>query len=263
MTSTNPDHADPAANAANAQSPVIEPPEPGEAQRAIDHYSPEALAIPPDQLRTCGDPELAMYNIRVGLLAIVPHAAALKKALPEIDHAKVQQLPMLAAAVWVAAGRVGHVALPASEIAALRARVSDHREGLLPVAEGLATKNLLPGPAVAAIRKGRGAFDSAQDVIMLAELYRAAWKDLHDKVPFSADDLTAAAADGLQLAQVLRPGQGVDGTPAPTARDGARQLRDGLWTLLRQLHRDLRRCGMYIWVDDVDDHVPALQARKR
>lgn len=39
------------------------------------------------------------------------------------------------------------------------------------------------------------------------------------------------------------------------------KARDRLWTLLTQRHRDLRRVGMWLWADDVDEHVPPLQSR--
>ncbi len=173
------------------------------------------------------------------------------------------ELSTLAAACWLAAGNVAGTALTPTQVAELRAAVATVRGVLLPTAVGLAAKGLLPAEAVAAIQRGRGPFDAALDVVQLAALLTDHWSAVQGKVPITAGEVAEAAAAGQALADLLRPGEGIAAMRAPTALDDARQLRDGLWTLLRRRHRDLRRCGMYLWDDEVDAHVPALQARKR
>ncbi len=42
----------------------------------------------------------------------------------------------------------------------------------------------------------------------------------------------------------------------------AQDTRNRLWTLLCDGHTELRRLGMFVWVDDVDGHVLTLQAHR-
>lgn len=50
----------------------------------------------------------------------------------------------------------------------------------------------------------------------------------------------------------------------PDSVKRAVDTRDRLWTLLSSRHEaQLRRAGMWLWVDDVDGHVPPLLSSAR
>ena len=64
-------------------------------------------------------------------------------------------------------------------------------------------------------------------------------------------------AVGTELLTRLKP----KGTKSKDPAEEAVKARDRLWTLLGKGHRDLRRVGMWLWADDVDEQVPPLQSR--
>lgn len=79
-------------------------------------------------------------------------------------------------------------------------------------------------------------------------------KKLAKPTPFRAD----ASTVGTALLKVLKPAKKEKSPELADAQDA----RDRLWTLLAERHLELRRLGMFVWADDVDAHVPTLQAHR-
>lgn len=73
--------------------------------------------------------------------------------------------------------------------------------------------------------------------------------------------LLLSTAEALALGGIL-PKAAVD--KIKRGRGPIDQARDcvELAALYRKRHRDLRRAGFWLWPDDVDAHVPALQSQK-
>jgi hypothetical protein len=95
----------------------------------------------------------------------------------------------------------------------------------------------------------------------LAALFIQHATGVRGKTPITAAQVREAAQTGTELLTLLRP------KAAKRTRNGgalaadAAAIRDRLWTLLVQQSRELRRVGMWLWVDEVDVHVPPLQSR--
>jgi hypothetical protein len=110
------------------------------------------------------------------------------------------------------------------------------------------------------IRAGVGFVDMARDCIELALLYKKHPASLTQQQLVSTTELDRAEEVGAELLERLKP-TGSHKTPAP-GESTATVERNRLASLLVACHRDLRRAGYWLWADQVDAHVPYLQARK-
>jgi hypothetical protein len=96
-----------------------------------------------------------------------------------------------------------------------------------------------------------------QDCIDLAQLFRDHAADVKGKTAITTSQIDETATIGDQLLASLKPVRAK--ARVPEAVRSAVSTRDRMWTLLVTRHRQqLRRAGYWLWLDDVDDHVPPL-----
>jgi hypothetical protein len=226
-------------------------------QKAYDDFLPEAQKIPDASVRPFrADASLAHQNVQRGLTALVPLLDNIKDELPKVNIADLQKLPDLALAVIYAAAQVDRGS--DGTTAALLEKARGLRDMLLKSAEALAAAGLVPERPVTKIRAGNGLIDTAQDNVDLAALFMKHEKGIKGKTAVTAAHVKEAAAVGTELLKRLKP----KGTKAKDPALDAVRTRDRLWTLLVTRHRELRRVGMWFWMEEVDNQVPALQARR-
>jgi hypothetical protein len=207
------------------------------------------------------DPTLAAYNVRQGLKALEPYGARLKKELPKLDHKAIAKAGDISLAVVYAAGLVYRDVEATKGMADLVRRGWELRDLLLVVAEATSKAGLVPAASVKKIRQGWGYFDMADDLVRLSALLRKHWPELKGKCPLTVATLDEAAKVGTELLETLTPGSAARSRKMPTAVREVADVRDRLWTLLVRAHSEMRRAGMWLWVEDVDAYVPPLQAR--
>jgi hypothetical protein len=231
-------------------------------QQAYERFLPEARALDARDVRPFrADPSLAYHNIDSGVTAVLEREAQIAEELPKIDIARVRALPELALAVCFAAAQVDRDAPTSRGIEEKLGRARSRREIMLSSAVALAKAGVLPEPAVAKIARGSGAIDAAQDCVDLAALFTKHAAAVRGKTAVTAADVREAAALGTELLTLLKPKSAKRSRGAPAEVVSAAASRDRLWTLLAQQHRELRRAGMWLWAEEVDAHVPALQSR--
>lgn len=240
-------------------------PAPPKAQSKADasyaHYLKLAMALPKDEVVPYRlDPQLALYNVKFGLASLEGSWAQLKKALPLLNFELLEDLPALCQAVIAASTQVVGPERSDGEVSALMAEARTLRSLLLSTASALALPGHLPAAAVDKIRAGVGFIDMARDCIELALLYKKHPASLTQQQLVSMTELDRAAEVGAELLERLKP-MGSHKTPAP-GESTATVERNRLASLLVACHRDLRRAGYWLWADQVDAHVPYLQARK-
>ncbi len=226
---------------------------------AVDQHRARAAALPSKEVRGLGgDPALAAHNVGVAIAALAPHRKAIGELPAPFSKAALAALPSLAAAVVHAHAQVDRSST--GDTKKDLARASAVRALLLNAAVTLADAKALPPAKVATIKKGSGPRDLAQDCVDLAALFRANAAAIKGKTAIGKDTIDEAGALGERLLAALKP-KGAKGKPSAEVR-AAIDLRDRLWTLLvADYPAHARRAGLWIWVDDVDDHVPTLQAR--
>jgi hypothetical protein len=247
----------------------VQPPEPAPADRvevaevAYARFLPAADAIPSDQVKALrADAALALHNVEVGVRSVTGAREGIDAQIRGVDWRAIEGLPGLARAVCLAAARVESSVLPGVGVADKLSEARKLRVVLLKTAEALAEAGRLPVEAVEAIRAGHGFLDTANDCVDLAALFRKHRAKIAGLHALTAEQLARAAELGAELVLALKPRLAKAGEDA-AAHARAVDARDRLWTLLLSEHRELRRLGAFQWVDEVDSHVPPLQAPRQ
>lgn len=229
---------------------------------AVSRFLRPARALPDDAVQPLrGDVLLAYDNVVRGVDAVLPHEPHLREALPLCDFRVLRELPQLALATSFAAAQVDKQAR--GQVAPLLARAVHLRRLLLAAAEMLVLSGDFSDQEMdqemQKIRRGSGPADTARDCIDLAALFRK--QEAARKKTVLTDELLGEAQElGAHLLQLVTARTSRRKTTlAPS--DPSVQLRDRLWTLLNLRHRELRRVGMWLFLDDADERVPRLLAR--
>lgn len=227
-------------------------------QEAYERFLPVADAIDASLVQNFrADATLAYHNVDRGLDEIAPFIDQIKEQLPTVRMKQLVETADLALAVMFAAAQVDRGADGSTQALLAEARAS--RAFLMASADALAAAGLFPARAVQKIHEGNGLIDSAQDCVDLAALFAKHAKEIKGKTAVTSAQVTKAASVGTELLKRLKSkrtkGKQDSGVTS------AVEKRDRLWTLLVQRHKELRRVGMWLWMDEVDAHVPALQSR--
>jgi hypothetical protein len=237
---------------------------PAELAAALDRVRPELEALPEDEVGRITTNVPSAVTI---VLGAAHNVAAMRdelvRKLPEHDLAPLDNLRDYALALLFA-----HLmTLPSTEIEtrlqALLAEAGTRRAQMLGVAEAYVPLGLVDGERVAAIRRGSGHLDTAQDLIALAQLFHAHQSELEGKTPFSAADLEHTHALGLELFDLLgRRKVGNDGSGGPGAYEQAR-LR--AFRLMVRAYDSARAAVGYLrWREgDAETFVPSLFGGRR
>ena len=144
-------------------------------------------------------------------------------------------------------------------IAKLRKTAGALRDVLLSNAVALMKAGALPAPDVQRIVKGKGGTDVAQDCVDLAHLFTVNAAALKGKTVITQAQTDEARSVGDELLRLLKPKNAP--SKSTSQQSPAVVARDQLGALLGAQHQaQVRRAGMWIWVDDVDAHVPPLQS---
>ena len=231
------------------------------AQAAYAHFLPEALGLAAGSIIPYRiDAALALHNVKLGVISILPHRAVLEAELPSLSFAAIAALPDLGLALRYA------VIQAAREMPEQRGMMKAMKQmqllwrKLLSVAEGLAQTELIPQRQVDAIRAGTGWEDGARDLLDLHDLFIQHAPVIAGKHAITELMLADAQRLGTFLLTNLKPRQGRS-AQAPIGPSAAVDARDRLHTLLQMRFILLRKAGYYLFGDGFDARVPALQAR--
>ena len=234
----------------------------------IERFRPAAQKIPAEKVQPCrADVRVAYANIQQGITAVFGEPdnparkdtiQAIQAALPELSTKRVLELPDLAHALILAAGRVPPP-VSSGEIDEKLAVVRELREPVLTMAEVLAHKGLLPHDVVVKIRRGSGKYDTASDGVELYALFKSNAGKLKGMHPFTDEDLERMGAASQWLLDHLTPGGARRKTPLKKSED--EDIRDRLWTMMVNRHGDLRVMGYYKFRDAFEQFTPKLQSR--
>jgi hypothetical protein len=234
-------------------------------EAAFARVLPEIAALPREEARpfTVHVPSAAMLG-----LGSLPKMLAFREAmiatlvappLEALDKLNDYALTAVRAYAYLALRDDGE-----TRVRTLLAEASPLRERLLASAELLVTFGLLDAKKVAAIRRGTGRLDTAQDLLALARLFLGAWPSLASKTPLTRAEIERADALGDLLVTALGcQQQGTDGSDEPDELDD--QLAKA-YELYRRAYEACRRAILYLrfYEGDADEIAPPLgQSRRR
>ncbi|MFO0603801.1 MAG: hypothetical protein U0324_11540 [Polyangiales bacterium] len=231
---------------------------------ALAAFREEAQSLADDQVVGFNvDPAVMMANLRTGVASVHPRLGELVEARPRTKVPWILSIANLGHAIEYAVANCNTApAVSRAELDAKYAELQRYREPALHFARGLASDLFakLPAQEVSAIEAGKGYYDHGQDGVSLASLFRRHADEIAGMHPFTPAQLSTMEHLGAEVAASVTPG---GARPKDRVAVGVSPaLRDRLWTLLRQRHAELRKCGVELFgEDEVDEKVPRLNRR--
>lgn len=226
--------------------------------RALAELMPRLLAIPTDRVRHfTAEPELAYVNAKAGYAAIEAHFDKVRR-MPFVDIAIIEVVPQAALSLLGAVHSLGLILAPESKLPEMLLRGRKVRAALLHIAQGAVGLDLIPEPTVKRIMAGKGALDSARDLIDLSNLFRQYEPTLRGRLEVAPKFLHEASEVGTWLRDAMQPTK-APAKPKATPVDikEATDLRNRAFTLLADGYAELQRVAAFLGVD-----VPSLQSRR-
>jgi hypothetical protein len=227
-------------------------------QMAYDAFLTAAKAIEPGAIEECcADVVLTYHTVMRGVESVVGSGAVLVGKLPNVNVEELSMLPRLAQGLAFAALQV-HRELRTASFGTLFDRAQTLRRKLRKSAEALAEANLLSDADADEVRL-RGHMDVAEDCLALAAVFRRNEAKIAGRSPVVAADLREAEQVSEKLRELLGQ-QGEEGGAPSLVK--IIEMRDRFWTLLKQRHDVLWRCGAWLFGRAVDERVPPLPVRQ-
>lgn len=137
------------------------------------------------------------------------------------------------------------------------------RRLLLKSLDAVVEKGLLDPIFLTRVRAGQGHLDMLKDLVDLVAIFREHESVVAKRTPVEPSDLTRADQLAQRLQLVIKPKGAVEPAAKPAELVEIDAFIDGLWTLIYQGHKEMRRSGFLLWDDALDQHVPALLSRER
>ncbi len=234
-----------------------------EAQAAFTRVRADIDALPRDETRRLNVHVPTAVSVALGAL---PRLRALRDEMRALPGHPADTLVKLRD--YALAAAYAHVlTLPGDEgETSLRALLNEAmplRERLLLGAEALAQFGLVDRVRVAAIRRGAGHLDAAQDLTALGAVFREAWPRVAAKTPLTLPEIERGAELGALLLEALgQRKQGTDGSADPGE---AHERLAKAYELLFRTYDECRRAVQYLrWHQgDAATIAPSLQQGRR
>jgi hypothetical protein len=227
-------------------------------KKAYDKFLSAARAIDSSAVEECrADVALAYHSVKRGLESLLSEDAPLNR-LPDIKLDELRTLPELAQGVAFAVLQ-WHRQLDAASFGPLFEQAQRLRRKLLKAADALAEAGLLLEADAEAVRH-LSRHDVIGTCMTFSELLRRNEARVAGRSPVTAADLDEADQTVTQLRVLLSPRSGAQAELTLPSLVESTQLRDRFWTLLKQRHDLLWRCGAWLYGREVDTRVPPLQA---
>lgn len=220
---------------------------------AYKHFLPRINALSLEAIKPCTvDVALARRNIEVGLVAVTSYLDLARARLPRLSVPLLFELRPLGLALSFAADRVAATAEGALEGHLERVRFL--RNLTLRQLEIFAYLDLVPEARVEAVRLGATPIDTCREALSIVALFAEYAPAIGGRHPFTDAQLNQLWERAQWLLRALRSRSAGTawGEPATT-------IRDRFWTLVVEVHDELREAGVAIFgLKRLDEHVPPL-----
>lgn len=246
-------------NATNSPANASEVPLLGEA--AVARHRDAAIGLPAESVQSPRvAARLAIANAAVGVAAVLACEARIAAECPSLSINVIRETPSIARAFGFLSAAVNR-SPQATELAQRVPEGYGLRNKLLSTAVALSSSGLIPAREVAAIQRGTGKIDMAEDLEQLAALFHRHEAAIQGKHPITSADLDHATSLGAQLLGLLKPSGVVKDTRPSAEIAETVELRDRFFTLLVNHYEEVWKAGAHLWGRSVDDHVPPLARR--
>ncbi|ADO69602.1 hypothetical protein [Stigmatella aurantiaca] len=242
-----------------------DPPESAEletisSRMAYETFLSAAKAVEPGLLEECcSDIVLVYHNVLRGVEGVLGSGAVLVSKLPNVNVVELSMLPQLVQGLAFCALQAQRD-LQTASFGKLFERAQQMRRKLRKTADALAEAGLLPEADADEVRL-HGQQDVLDDSLALVSLFRRNEARIAGRSPVMASDLQEAEQLMGKLGAMLGQAGDDSGAGAPSFIKSI-EMRDRFWTLLKQRHDVLWRCGAWLYGRVADERVPPLPDRQ-
>lgn len=210
-----------------------------------------------------GNLPLARHNLKRGLVALREHKTEVEKR-EGITLAGFESLLQVVVALGWALSLRRRVAPTPSEVPVLVTEAYALRRLFIKSLDAVIEKGLLPATVLEKVRPGQGHSDMLGDLLDLVGTFQEEKNReiLAGRTPVEPSDLARADTVAQRLQLVITPKGGASAARKQTELSDLDTIIDGLWTLIVEGHREMRKSGFLLWEDALDDYVPLLLSRE-
>ncbi len=203
-------------------------------------------------------PDVVLANVKIAERFLAARRDDIAEHFPKVHLPDLEGIGRLALGLKFAAMQADGIEPSESEINELMAESRELRGKLLPALKSLTAAGLVSPATYDRIARGRGARDTAEDCVSLAQVFREGGAALDGKHPITPEQVDRAALVGSWLLQHMKQaGTRAEKAPPPEAVE----IRNRMAALLSARYAKLQALAHYFVPDAWEEVVPPLMSR--
>lgn len=246
--SERPDAAEPPAPSVG-EPPQAEPRARGD--ESLDRERYERYAMPASDLPAAnvqafrGDAAGVLAIVRRAVQSVTRDPARHRRRLPKSRFDTIRSLPELAMALDHAVTRMQPESAPPPEVAERLDQIYEALRPTLAAAEVCFPRGIVP-ETYGIVRRALVAGDPASAAATITNLILDRWGHVQNRISITRDEVTRLNSTAKWLLSNTRPPERLD----------SRDIRDRLWSLLRERYEQLRAIAQEVSGDDSREYAP-------
>ncbi|WP_437931063.1 hypothetical protein WMF37_18145 [Sorangium sp. So ce291] len=246
--SERPEAAEPAAPA-GGEPPQADPRARGD--ESLDRERYERYAMPASDLPAAnvqafrGDAGGVLAIVRRAVQSVTRDPARHRRRLPKSRFDTIRSLPELAMALDHAVTRMQPESAPPPEVAERLDQIYEALRPTLAAAEVCFPRGIVP-ETYGIVRRALVAGDPASAAATITNLILDRWGHVQNRISITRDEVTRVNSTAKWLLSNTRPPERLD----------SRDIRDRLWSLLRERYEQLRAIAQEVSGDDSREYAP-------
>ncbi|WP_437728139.1 hypothetical protein [Sorangium sp. So ce861] len=237
------------ASSASVEPLSVEPRSRGD--ESLDRERYERYAMPASDLPAAnvqafrGDAGGVLAIVRRAVQSVTRDPARHRRRLPKSRFDAIRSLPELAMALDYAVGRMQPESAPPAEVTERLDQLYEALRPTLAAAEACFPRGIVP-ETYGIVRRALVAGDPASAAATITNLILDRWNHVQGRISLTREEVTRVNGTAKWL---------LSNTRAPERLD-SRDIRDRLWSLLRERYEQLRAIAQEVSGDDSRDYAP-------
>ncbi|WP_129575590.1 MULTISPECIES: hypothetical protein [Sorangium] len=237
------------ASSANVEPLSVEPRSRGD--ESLDRERYERYAMPASDLPAAnvqafrGDAGGVLAIVRRAVQSVTRDPARHRRRLPKSRFDAIRSLPELAMALDYAVARMQPESAPPAEVTERLDQLYEALRPTLAAAEACFPRGIVP-ETYGIVRRALVAGDPASAAATITNLILDRWNHVQGRISLTREEVTRINGTAKWLLSNTRAPERVD----------SRDIRDRLWSLLRERYEQLRAIAQEVSGDDSRDYAP-------
>ncbi|WP_438020287.1 hypothetical protein WMF18_14985 [Sorangium sp. So ce315] len=218
---------------------------------SLDRERYERYAMPASDLPAAnvlafrGDASGVLATVRRAVQSVTRDPARHRRRLPKSRFDAIRSLPELAMALDYAVARMQPEGAPPPEVSERLDELYEALRPTLAAAEVCFPRGIVP-ETYGIVRRALVAGDPASAAATITNLILDRWGHVQNRISITKDEVTRVNATAKWLLTNTRPPERLD----------SRDIRDRLWSLLRERYEQLRAIAQEVSGDDSREYAP-------